>query len=63
MDICEHCGSELDPARNHLHVCEKCGWETDAVGSCLMCGGQVEREDEWWEDGLCIHCAELVGRP
>jgi hypothetical protein len=28
-----------------------------------MCGGQVEREDEWWEDGLCIHCAELVGRP
>ena len=63
MDLCEKCGAEFDPARKYLHLCESCGWESDADESCFMCGGRVERDEEWWEDGLCDSCAAVVGRP
>jgi hypothetical protein len=61
MEICERCGAELSPASPNL--CEGCGWEAGIPSSCLMCGGHVDSEDEWWEDGLCVGCAVLVGRP
>jgi hypothetical protein len=63
MDFCEHCGAELSPVSAQLNACEACGRAIDAEESCLMCGGFIERDDEWWEDSLCVACAELVGRP
>jgi hypothetical protein len=63
MDSCERCGAELKPAQSHFFHCENCGLENESAGSCLMCGDLIESEDEWWEDGLCVCCAEHVGRP
>ena len=63
MDTCERCGAELFVGNGGLIYCEQCGWEYEPPSFCLICGEQIDSEEDWWEDGICRSCAQLVEQP